>query len=159
MHMCISVYNPATLCTRMHASGVCRDTGYAKVTKLASRPRGGQRGCVAGRRGGCNARSRRLAGLAPPVARRRAQLDISKFGPEVSEDAPDTLSHFRAKFGNVELSSPTRPGRRPFHHAPRSRVGTTTTPRHAHPSAAAQPTCQFRHFCAPRHLALAGAQR
>ena len=58
---------------------------FAKVTKLASRLRAGGGGCVAGQRGGCDARSRRVVEWAPPLVRWRAQLGRSEFGRKCRE--------------------------------------------------------------------------
>ncbi len=55
--------------------------------------------------------------------------------------------------GRVELSAPTRQRRRVLHHPPRSRVAPAAPPRRAPSSAAAKPTCQFRHFCARSRFA------
>ncbi len=110
--------------------------------------------------------SRRLRGTLSTRGAKRVAFGASarstrrgQVRPEVRRSVRSISRHFRAKSGSTELSASTRESRRPFHHAPRSRVATATPPRHAPSSAAARPTCQFRHFCAPHHLALSGAQR
>ena len=59
--------------------------------------------------------SRRSVETTCPFARWRRQLDIPKFGPEVRQSVRSISRHFWAKFGNLELTPPTRQGARQFH--------------------------------------------
>ena len=83
------------------------DTGYAKVTKLASRLRGGRGGCAPGWTSGCDARSRRVVEWAPPWARRRAQLGRSNFDRECWQ-MRRTLGRTSAVGARRELTPRTR---------------------------------------------------